>query len=191
MDAVSYTAFGGVFTANMTGNTVLLGIAAAHLRGTDAAHSGVALGGFALGALIGTWLRRTRFVFVAEAAALVVAAIFGANGLVYPAIAAAACTMGMQTAALRSRTPDGIKVTYITGTVTTMWAGLAAHDAAKVRPSLPAEVWVAYAIGGVCGALLERAWGPNALLIPAAVTVLVGSTARSYSTSDKPMAESG
>jgi uncharacterized membrane protein YoaK (UPF0700 family) len=64
-----------VFTANMTGNTVLLGIAAAHLRGSDAAHSGVALGGFAIGALIGTRLRRRRWVFVAEAGALVLATV--------------------------------------------------------------------------------------------------------------------
>lgn len=188
---MSYTTFGGVFTANMTGNTVLLGIAAAHLRGTDAAHSGLALGGFALGALIGTRLRRTRFVFVAEAAALVLATVLGANGLVFPAIAAAACTMGMQTAALRSRVPDGVKVTYITGTVTTLWAGIASSDAAKVRPSLPAEVWVAYAFGGICGALLQRVWGANAFLLPAAMTVLVGYRFRSYSTSGSPSVESG
>jgi uncharacterized membrane protein YoaK (UPF0700 family) len=49
VDAASYLALGRVFTANMTGNAVLLGVALARSSGTDATRSGAALGGFVSG----------------------------------------------------------------------------------------------------------------------------------------------
>ncbi len=51
--AISYLGLGHVFTANMTGNTVLLGLAVGQGQGFAALRSVVALGGFALGAAIG------------------------------------------------------------------------------------------------------------------------------------------
>ena len=50
IDAISYLGLSRVFTANMTGNTVLLGIALAQLDGDAAARSGLALAGFLAGA---------------------------------------------------------------------------------------------------------------------------------------------
>lgn len=49
VDAVSYVGLGKVFTANMTGNTVLLGVALARGTGGDAARAAAALGGFCAG----------------------------------------------------------------------------------------------------------------------------------------------
>ena len=53
VDAVSYLGFGHVFTANMTGNIVFLGFAAAGVKGLSVTRSLVSLAAFLLGALIG------------------------------------------------------------------------------------------------------------------------------------------
>jgi uncharacterized membrane protein YoaK (UPF0700 family) len=58
VDAVSYIALGHVFTANMTGNIVLLGFALAGVPGLSALRSLAALAAFLVGALIGGVLRR-------------------------------------------------------------------------------------------------------------------------------------
>ncbi|HWC37029.1 MAG TPA: YoaK family protein [Acidimicrobiales bacterium] len=51
-DAISYLGLGRVFTANMTGNTVLLGLAVAQRDAGAAARSAAALGGFVIGAVV-------------------------------------------------------------------------------------------------------------------------------------------
>src|SRR5271163_1427615 len=53
VDAVSYLGLGHVFTANMTGNVVLLGFAAAGAPGFSIAASLASLGSFLLGAAAG------------------------------------------------------------------------------------------------------------------------------------------
>ena len=53
VDAVSYLAFGHVFTANMTGNVVFLGFAAAGAEGLSIGRSGTALAAFLAGAVLG------------------------------------------------------------------------------------------------------------------------------------------
>src|SRR5881296_3662572 len=53
IDAVSYLALGHVFTANMTGNVVFLGFAAAGAPGLSVTRSGTALAAFFMGAVIG------------------------------------------------------------------------------------------------------------------------------------------
>src|SRR3954454_24784619 len=53
IDAVSYLALGRVFTANMTGNVVLLAFAAAGVPGLSVSRSLTALGGFFIGAVAG------------------------------------------------------------------------------------------------------------------------------------------
>jgi hypothetical protein len=54
VDAFSYLVLGQVFVANMTGNVVFLGFALAGANGFSIPASLVALGGFSLGALIGS-----------------------------------------------------------------------------------------------------------------------------------------
>jgi uncharacterized membrane protein YoaK (UPF0700 family) len=53
VDAVSFLALGRVFTANMTGNVVLLGFAFAGAPGVSISRSAVALLAFLLGAVLG------------------------------------------------------------------------------------------------------------------------------------------
>src|SRR5258706_885933 len=53
VDAVSYLSLGRVFTANMTGNIVLLAFATAHVSGLSIARSLTALLAFLVGAALG------------------------------------------------------------------------------------------------------------------------------------------
>src|SRR2546422_6951888 len=88
VDAVSYLALGHVFTANMTGNVVFLGFAAAGAPGLSVTRSGTALAAFFMGAVIGGRMaartsggRRDRWTGAAfgPEAALFVAATAGAR----------------------------------------------------------------------------------------------------------------
>src|SRR5256885_3672143 len=73
VDAVSVLGLGRVFTANMTGNVVFLGFAAAGGPGFSIAPAGVSLVGFSVGAVLGglLWVamarvaRRHRLLIVA------------------------------------------------------------------------------------------------------------------------------
>jgi uncharacterized membrane protein YoaK (UPF0700 family) len=55
VDAVSYMSLGHVFTANMTGNTVLLGLALGQAESRAVVRSSLALIGFLAGAFLGAW----------------------------------------------------------------------------------------------------------------------------------------
>lgn len=55
MDVASVTRLGGVFSSVMTGNLVLLGLAAARPSGELATHTALAFAGYVTGAALGTW----------------------------------------------------------------------------------------------------------------------------------------
>jgi uncharacterized membrane protein YoaK (UPF0700 family) len=167
---VSYVALGGVFTANMTGNTVLLGIALARGDGAAAGRSGVALAGFGAGSLAGA-ASDTLAAVLLEAGMLGAAAWLAASSGPHIApIACAAAAMGLQASALDSRNPRSFNVTYITGTINRFWGSvLDAMRRGAMPATLPAAVWVTYAAGGASGALFSRAFGSASLLAPIAV----------------------
>lgn len=144
LDAISYLSLGQVFTANMTGNTILLGLAAAQGDALTVLRSGVALAGFCLGALFctslvernrerTTWTPRMRTAITIEGSLLVIFAVIWlvtrvkapTGVLVNTLIALSALAMGLQSAMVRSIGINGIATTYITGTVTNMMAGIA------------------------------------------------------------------
>src|SRR5690348_7129783 len=99
VDAASFLALGHVFTANMTGNIVLLGFALGGAAGLSAPRSVLALGAFVLGAFVGgrwtlhgtpkSWILPS---IVAEAALLggadVVSALVPGSTKIYGVIAA-------------------------------------------------------------------------------------------------------
>jgi uncharacterized membrane protein YoaK (UPF0700 family) len=135
-DAISYLGLGKVFPANMTGNTVLMGIGLAKPDYSSATRSAVALAGFVLGAAVvgAIWgSRRTRTVcgLTLEAAAIGAAAGLWATlghsptgGPRYALIALLGGAMGAQSgvaAGLRV----GVSTTYITGTWTAVSTGVA------------------------------------------------------------------
>lgn len=193
VDAVSYLGLGHVFTANMTGNTVLLGIAVARGAGSDAARSAVALGGFALGVAIGAgligsdghWPRRASSVLWLETGflALLLGAwsSLGASAGRLWLVAISAVAMGAQSAAVRSSDVRGVNTTYMTSTFLNAVSRLVLRARGiREAPSgatLPASAWGIYALGALAGALAEKSWQAPSAAIPLAILVAVSAQA--------------
>ncbi|MFI8531852.1 YoaK family protein [Streptomyces aquilus] len=182
IDAVSYLGLGHVFTANMTGNVVVLGFAAAGAPGFSVPHTLTSLLAFMLGAAVGgrialrlgrgprrTWVRRT---LAAEALLLAASTVvaFAApddTATVYTLIAVTAFAMGLRNATVRKLGVADLTTTVLTMTLT----GLAADGPGTHRARRTAAV-VAMIAGAALGAWLVDDHG---LGIPLLVsTVLVG-----------------
>src|ERR1700722_9084722 len=137
VDAVSFLSLGHVFTANMTGNIVLLAFAIARASGLSIARSLTALSAFLVGAILGGRVmarasadRQSRFA--AQAFLLEVAFLFAASfcGIGYRAdlledsfhpfalIALTALAMGARNAAVRKLAIPDLTTTVLTLTIT-------------------------------------------------------------------------
>jgi uncharacterized membrane protein YoaK (UPF0700 family) len=141
VDVTGYLGLGHVFTANMTGNIVLLGMAAAHARGFAVLRSATALlafmAGNALAAVIVGGRRDrmlwppqvTRILWIEGLLLLGFGFFFGPQlpeGRVYPLIILLSLAMGMQTTAARSLGVAGISTTVLTSTLANMMEDLTA-----------------------------------------------------------------
>jgi uncharacterized membrane protein YoaK (UPF0700 family) len=138
VDAVSFLGLGHVFTANMTGNVVLIGFAAAGAPGFSMAASLCALGAFLVGAVVGGRLalqvRPSRnlllVAMVVEATctttAAAIAATVPAIGSGWPrftVIALLAGAMGLRNAAVRRMGVPDMSTTVLTTTLTGLASG--------------------------------------------------------------------
>jgi uncharacterized membrane protein YoaK (UPF0700 family) len=139
LDAIGYLGLGHVFTANMTGNTVLLGLALGQGQGVAALRSVVALGGFALGVATGAtimskdrermdWPPSVTTALFLEGIVLAIFSVawhaLSVPQWLYALIALSAVAMGIQSAAVRRLRVPGIATTYITGTLTSFVTGV-------------------------------------------------------------------
>jgi uncharacterized membrane protein YoaK (UPF0700 family) len=150
-DGWSFFGLGHAFVANMTGNTVLLGVAVFQNHGA-LLHPVLALGSYAAGALIGSlltgdvrpdngWSKRISWTLMIEALLLLSAeagwvaiqlhASHSPNLILL--LATVALAIGIQSGAMVQLKIPGIVTTYITGTWTTMLSGLV-HLAKHGRP---------------------------------------------------------
>jgi uncharacterized membrane protein YoaK (UPF0700 family) len=140
VDAVGYLGLGQVFVANMTGNTVLLGLALGQANVRGFLHAGTALAGFVLGVAVGAVIvergpERTSWAPTVTAALgleFVILVAFAGGWLidgsepsgvtVYLLIALSALAMGVQSAAVRRLAVADVSTTYVTGTLTSLTA---------------------------------------------------------------------
>jgi uncharacterized membrane protein YoaK (UPF0700 family) len=151
IDAVSFLSLGHVFTANMTGNIVLLAFASTGVPQVSLARSVTALLGFLAGAAVGgrtmtgasavVQLRAASSVFAWEIVFLVGATLAALGYSVvssphflqlYAMIAFTAIAMGMRNAAVRKLAVPDLTTTVLTLTIT----GLAA-DSSLARGTNP------------------------------------------------------
>lgn len=195
MDAIGFLRLGDVFTSVMTGNLVLLGLAAGRADVTLITHVGVAAAAYVLGTFSGgllvnrargsqLWPTIVTVAFSVELALLVAFAVIWfavgeepAAGLVLGMLAIAAAAMGVQSAAVRRIGLSNLSTTYMTGTLT----GLVA-DLARRSPGSGASVWAgarlaALVAGAAVSALLLQLATPLAPLLPVALLVAVIATA--------------
>ncbi|MER7936813.1 MULTISPECIES: YoaK family protein [unclassified Streptomyces] len=187
IDAVSYLGLGHVFTANMTGNVVVLGFAAAGAPGFSVPHSAASLAAFLLGAATGgrvaarfgggsrrRWMRATlaaEAVLVA-AAAVVALTRTGGTATTYTLIGLTAFAMGLRNANVRKLgVPDLTATTVLTTTLTGLVAESHLGDATRPRSPRRVAAVLALIAGAVLGAWLVLHHGLGVpLLVAAAVS---------------------
>ncbi|HET6506840.1 MAG TPA: YoaK family protein [Baekduia sp.] len=183
VDAVCYLGLGRVFTANMTGNVVLLGFGLAGTDGLPVLAPLVSLGAFALGAGVGGALIRRHGAprlhvalvceaALATAATIVCAAVHIRGGTVVAGVVIAllASAMGLRNAIVRKLAVPELTTTVLTMTIT----GLAADGAAAARSHVRRlTALVAMIAGAFVGALLVRhtLWVPLALVAATALAL--------------------
>ena len=190
VDAASFLALGTVFSSVITGNMVLLGVAAGTGRSELAVHSGVALAGYCAGVLLGapiaarrprgtwTWPPSVTVTLVVEFGVLVAFAVgwelAGAhppNSAQLALVALLAAAMGMQGAAVRQL--GQMSSTYLTSTLTGVLAGLVTRSKPE---GLARSVGVLAAIimGAFAGSIVAKlawAWLPAVVLVPLGAVV--------------------
>ncbi len=149
-DGWSYFGIAHAFVANMTGNTVLLGISVFLAHG-DMLHPVAAVGGYVAGTALGTlisrgvpegviWAQPISWALFLEALLLLAAeAAWVAMGC-HPApraatllLASVALAIGIQSGAMVQLRIPGVVTTYITGTWTTLTNGLTLLAARQPR----------------------------------------------------------
>ncbi|HEX3687935.1 MAG TPA: YoaK family protein [Gaiellaceae bacterium] len=195
VDALAYLRLGHVFVANMTGNVVFLGFAAAGANGLSVWGSLLALacflpGGIAAGRLASRFgVDRRRQLYGAAAAelvlcsiALVVAAVAGEHlgaGSRYGLIALLALAMGVQNATARRLAVADLTTTVLTLTLTGIASDSRLGGGSGANTARRVLAVGAMLLGAVVGALLVLHVRPVApLVLAAALLALVAVGAR-------------
>lgn len=181
-DAVGYITMGGVFAANMTGNTVLAGIALSEGRYPDAGRHLTPLVAFFIGAMLARLLLRLWARPMIPI--LLEAAIIGAMGFLpvamEPAVLVLAFAMGLQASAITQFGGVSVSTVVVTSTLARtadaaldhLWPAESGKLAVVATPRLLLLTWLGYLVGAVAGGLLLHvvAWP---LLVPAVLLVIV------------------
>ena len=180
-DSVGYITLGGIFAANMTGNTVLAGISLAEGHYVMAARRAAPLLAFFLGALLARLLLRLRHkpaVPLLIEAALIAAVGFLPIGT-EPAIMIVALAMGLQASALTQFGGATVSTVVVTSTLARVADATLDRVWPAEKPDLPPVAaphllmltWAGYLVGAVAGAMLLHVIA-YPLVIPAALLVI-------------------
>jgi uncharacterized membrane protein YoaK (UPF0700 family) len=175
VDAVSFLSLGRVFTANMTGNVVILAFATARVPGLSIAYSLTALLSFLVGATFGgrimaqagadSQIRFAAQAFVLEVVFLSVAS-FCSTGYrsdwlehsfqPFALIALTALAMGTRNAAVRKLAIPDLTTTVLTLTITGIGADSSIAKGNNPRLARRVESVVAMFLGAALGAVIIR-----------------------------------
>lgn len=204
VDAIVYI-IAHVFTANMTGNAVLLGISLGRELSIATIHSLVALVTFTAGVVLGSILvgeqvhgipwKGVRIATVIETIVLALFAMVFFLPLPHTSevslellISLSGFAMGMQSATVKRLNLPGIATTYITGTMTSLISGLIHHwggeeevdekEDSKVERSLVLQAWVfaLYILAAIASAVLYKRWPSGVALLPLIAIIAVTVT---------------
>ncbi|MEV6054307.1 YoaK family protein [Streptomyces sp. NPDC052107] len=171
IDAVSYLGLGHVFTANMTGNVVIIGFAAAGVPGFTVLGSLVSLAAFLLGAgaagRLGTVLghrtsaSRLRCVLLLETVLLATATTvaFVSSHAVHALIALIALAMGLRNGTVRKLAVPDVTTTVLTLTLTGLASDSTPAGGTNPRAGRRLASVLAMLAGAFGGALLVQHTG--------------------------------
>ncbi len=181
-DAVGYITMGGVFTANMTGNTVLAGIAAAAHNYVQTWHHLAPLVAFFLGAMFARLL--LRLTRASTSALLLEAALLSIVGFLNLspelAVLIVAVAMGLQASAITHFAGSAVSTVVVTSTLARaadavldkLWRGQKTALPVVANTRILMLTWAGYFGGAVAGALLVPVLA-YPLLVPAALLLIV------------------
>jgi uncharacterized membrane protein YoaK (UPF0700 family) len=196
IDAASYLGLGHVFTANMTGNIVLLGFGIAGYAGLPVLSPIVSLVAFLIGAVAGGLLstktveRHALHVGCAlaiECSLLALAAILAAATSAQPntfagdvLVAVLAFAMGLRNAAVRKLAVPDLSTTVLTMTLTGLAADSRLAEGSGRGTTRRVGAVVAMLAGAIAGALLLKTelWLPLAVASMLALLAWVGYVPR-------------
>jgi len=188
VDAISYLGLGHVFTANMTGNVVLLGFAAAGASGFSAPACLTSLGAFLFGATAAGRIARrlgsrrdllavaltTEAVATGTAAGVAFAVTLVSAGWArFTIIAVLAFGMGVRNATIRQLAVPDLSTTVLTMTLTGLAADSALAGGDNRLAGRRTAAVAAMGFGAVAGASAFLHSGPAATLLIGSVAVLV------------------
>jgi uncharacterized membrane protein YoaK (UPF0700 family) len=205
VDAVSFLSLGRVFTANMTGNIVLLAFAAAHVSGLSIARSLTALLAFLVGAILGGRIiarasadSQTRFAaqaFLLEVAFLLAASFCSIGYRVdlledsfrpFALIALTALAMGIRNAAVRKLAIPDLTTTVLTLTITGIGADSSFAKGTNPRLARKVASVAAMFLGAALGAIVIRYSIAATLWLATAISAACSAALfRSVRTSDQ------
>ncbi|WP_307894444.1 YoaK family protein [Bacillus swezeyi] len=173
VDVIGYLSIGHVFTANMTGNIVLLGLAIGNSLQKTVMYSLTALLGFIIGVIIASaifakqeksfWPSGVTVTLVVEAFVLLLFACLSLfRGSAHFLIILLSIAMGLQTTAARKLDIAGISTTVLTGTLATFFEDVTKRtlsiNTKKILHTdalLRALTIVLYCLGAVIAAIAE------------------------------------
>ncbi len=176
IDAVCYLGLGRVFTANMTGNVVVIGFAVAGAPGFSISASLTSLAVFLVGALSGGRIsrhiqRRSRIlvtavaleaVFIGAAAIVAATAPTVATGWArYVTISILAFAMGIRNSVVRRLAVPEMNTTVLTMTLTGLAADSRLGGGTNARMGRRTSAVLAMFIGALVGAALYLHRGPG------------------------------
>lgn len=209
VDAVSYLGLGHVFTANMTGNVVLLGLALAGAPRLSIARPLTSLIAFLLGGVVGGRLglalstaARGRYVVTAaafEALLLCAAALACArpditaeNSVVrlYIVIVLIAVAMGLRTVTVRRLAVADITTTVVTSVLAGLAADSSLAGANNLRMGRRVGSALSMLVGAAIGTLLLR-FGLAVPLMLGGILVLAAASAYASASPASPLAGQG
>ena len=191
IDAVSFLALGRVFTANMTGNVVILAFATARVSGLSIARSLTALLAFLLGAILGgrimaragadsqvrfaaqAFLLENLFLFAASLCAIGYSRDLEEHSFQLIAlIALTALAMGTRNAAVRKLAIPDLTTTVLTMIVTGIAADSSLAKGSSPRLGRRVASVLAIFFGAAFGAVVIRYSVSAALALAAAISVV-------------------
>ncbi|MFT4286938.1 DUF1275 family protein [Nocardioides sp.] len=197
-DAIGYLGLDKVFTGNMTGNVVILGMALAGADGLPILGPALALAGFMAGAAIGgrtlkyagrAWTAGTTVLFGVTAALMLVLSVVlfvagdePARWLMVTVTTLAAAAMGVQAAAARHVAVKDVTTVVVTSTITGLAADSLLGSGKRNGSGRRFAAVALILLGAAVGALLLKAHLGYGLLLAgvliAAATALGGWHAR-------------
>jgi uncharacterized membrane protein YoaK (UPF0700 family) len=205
VDAVSFLSLGRVFTANMTGNVVILAFATARVPGLSIARSSTALVSFLVGAILGgrimaradadsqirfaakAFLLEDVFLFAASLCAIGYRHDFLEYSLQpFALIVLTALAMGTRNAAVRKLAIPDLTTTVLTLTITGIGADSSVANGKNPKLARRVGSVVAMFLGAALGAIIIRYSISAALALATAISVVCSAALfRALRTPDK------